>query len=82
MASVEHFGRIQVGNSCRTIDVVELGLSLQQMWDFDAFNSCSIDEDLLMIILFVGCHGGVGLAIKVAMVIMTSNGNPKGACIA
>jgi len=63
MVSVEDFGRILVGNSCRTFGVVKLGSLLQQKSDFGAFDSFSIDEDLDMFVLFVGHHGGVGLAL-------------------
>ena len=51
---------------------------MQQTLDFEAVGSFSLDEDLVMSVVFVGCHGGIGLAIEVVMVIMTSNGAPRG----
>jgi len=78
IASVEDCRRFLVGNSHRTFGVIKMELSLQQMLDFDAVGSFSLDEHLVMFVVSVGCHGGVGLAVKVVMVIMTSNSAPMG----
>jgi len=51
---------------------------LHQTSDFGAVDTSLVEGGFERCVVGVGCQGGVWLAIKVVMVIMTSNGTPTG----
>jgi len=77
-ASSESFRENRVGISRRTEELQELLLSVQQASDFVAVDSSEVEDGGEMVSGVVWHRGGVGLAIKDAMVIMTLDGMPMG----
>jgi len=70
--------QILVGNSCRVVEVGELGFLLLQTSEFGAVTTSLVGGGSEMVIVCGGCQGEVWFAIRVVMVIMTSDSAPMG----
>ena len=65
-----------VGPPCRKFECSKLLLWLHHMLEFDDIDTSLVEGGFEVFVVCGGCLGGVWLAIKVVMVIMTSNGFP------